>query len=93
MIMNRLNIKKFGFSIGFTGVLCYLGCVIIMQALGLEGTTKFFNSLLHGLDVRNIIRMDVPVLEVLLGIVQTFVIGWLIGVSIVFFYNAQLKNK
>ena len=91
--MNRINIKKLGFSVGLTGAVLYLGCMIVMQTAGQASTIKFFNSLLHGIDVSNIIRMNVPILEALIGIVQTFIIGWLIGASIAVFYNLQLKPK
>lgn len=91
--MNRINIKKFGFAIGITGALLYAGCMIVMATAGQEGSIKFFNSLLHGLDTTNIIRMDVPLLEALIGIIQTFILGWLIGACIAAFYNAQIKTK
>lgn len=91
--MYRLNIKKLGFSFGLTGTLIYLGCMIVMLTAGQEGTITFFNSLLHGLDTTSIIRMDVPPLEVLMGIVQTFILWWLIGACIGAFYNAQIKIK
>ncbi|WP_339724803.1 DUF5676 family membrane protein [Maribacter stanieri] len=91
--MNRLNVKKLGFAFGLTGALIYLGCMIVMATAGQEGTIVFFNSLLHGLDTTNIIKMDVPPLEVLMGIVQTFILWWLIGASIGAFYNAQIKRK
>lgn len=91
--MYRLNIKKLGFAFGLTGALIYLGCIIVMKTAGQEGTINFFNSLLHGLDTTNIIRMDVPLLEALMGIVQTFILWWLIGACIGAFYNVQIKIK
>ncbi|MDE3741090.1 DUF5676 family membrane protein [Maribacter polysaccharolyticus] len=91
--MNRINIKKFGFAMGLTGALLYSGCMIVLATAGQEGSIKFFNSLLHGLDTTNIIRMDVPIWEALIGIVQTFIIAWLTGALIAAFYNAQLKLK
>ena len=92
--MHRLNVKKLGFAFGLTGTIIYLGCMIVMATAGREGSIIFFNSLLHGLDTSNIIRMDIPLLEVLMGIVQTFILWWLIGASIGAFYNAQIKiNK
>jgi|TARA_R100000935_G_scaffold58905_1_gene99420 hypothetical protein len=63
-----------------------------MSTAGREGTIDFFNSLLHGLDTTSIIRMDVPLWEAGLGIVQTFILGWLIGACIAAFYNAQIKK-
>ncbi len=90
--MYRLNVKKFGFALGLTGALLYLGCMIVMLTAGQEGSINFFNSLLHGLDTSQIIRMDVPLLEAFFGIVQTFILGWLIGACIAAFYNAQIKK-
>jgi hypothetical protein len=91
--MNRINIKKFGFSVGLTGAIIYLGCMVVMLTAGREGTIDFFNSLLHGLDITSIIRMDVPLWEAGIGIVQTFILGWLVGALIAAFYNAQFKTK
>ena len=91
--MYRINVQKLGFAFGLTGALIYLGCMIVMITAGTEGTITFFNSLLHGLDITNIIRMDVSLLEAFLGIVQTFILGWLIGACIAAFYNAQIKQK
>jgi len=91
--MYRLNVKKLGFAFGLTGALIYLGCMIVMATAGQEGTIAFFNSLLHGLDTTNIIRMDISLLEALFGIIQTFILWWLIGACIGGFYNAQIKNK
>ncbi|WZL90032.1 DUF5676 family membrane protein [Salinimicrobium sp. 3283s] len=90
--MYRLNIKKFGLALGLTGALLYVGCVLVMATVGREGTVKFFNSLLHGLDTSSIIRMDVPVLEVFFGIIQVFILSWLIGACVAVFYNAQVKG-
>ena len=91
--MYQLNVKKLGFAFGLTAAFLYLGCMIVMATAGKEGTITFFNSLLHGLDTSNIIRMDVPLLEALFGIVQTFILGWLIGACIAGFYNAQIKRR
>ena len=64
-----------------------------MATVGREGTIKFFNSLLHGLDVSNIIRMDIPLWEAGIGLVQTFVIAWLIGACVAMFYNISFNKK
>lgn len=89
----KLNIKKLGFAIGLTGALLYLGCMVVMLTVGHEGSVKFFNSLLHGLDVSSIMRMEIPLWEAGLGIIQTFILGWLVGACIAAFYNAQIKVK
>ncbi|WP_338378029.1 DUF5676 family membrane protein [uncultured Flavobacterium sp.] len=91
--MYQLNVKKLGFAFGLTAAFLYLGCMIVMATAGKEGTITFFNSLLHGLDTSNIIRMDVPLLEAFFGIIQTFILGWLIGACVGVFYNIQIKVK
>ena len=89
--MNKLNVKKLGFACGFTAVLLYLGCILVMAIAGKQGSIVFFNRFLHGLDTSSIIRMDVPIVEAFFGIIQTFILGWLIGACTAAFYNAQGK--
>lgn len=90
--MNRLNVKKFGFAVGATAALLYLGCMFVMFTVGANGTARFFNSLLHGLDVSGIIRMDMPLWEAVIGIVEIFILGWLSGACVAAIYNAALKE-
>lgn len=87
------HIKKFGFAFGITGALLYFGCALLMLLLGHDSTVKFFNTLLHGLDVSSIIRMNVPFVEVLLGLIQTFIFSWLVGACIAGIYNVSLNKK
>ncbi len=91
--MEKLSIKKLGFAVGSVGALLYVGCTLLMVTVGQEGTVKFFNSLLHGLDTSSIIRMNVPIWEAILGIVQTFILGWLIGAFIASIYNFGWKSE
>jgi hypothetical protein len=58
-----------------------------MFAVGKQGTIVFFNALLHGIDVTTIIRNDMPLWEMVLGIVEMFILGWLIGATIASIYN------
>ncbi|HZJ36410.1 MAG TPA: DUF5676 family membrane protein [Gillisia sp.] len=81
-----------GLAIGLTGALLYLGCMILMTTVGHDGTVKFFNNLLHGLDTSSVIRMDIPLWEAGIGIVETFILGWLIGACIAAIYNATIKE-
>ena len=90
--MNTISIKRFGLAFGTTGAVLYLGCVILMATVGREGTVHFFNSLLHGLDTSSIIRMQVSLLEALIGIVETFIISWLVGAVIAAIYNISAKK-
>lgn len=90
--MEKLSIKRFGMAVGSAGAILYLGCILLTLTVGREGTIWFFNSLLHGLDTTSIIRMNVPVWQALLGIVQTFILGWLIGAFMASVYNIGLKQ-
>lgn len=87
-----INVKRFGFAVGITWALLYLGCMIVMLTVGHDGSVKFFNSLLHGLDVSTIVRMNVPIWEAVVGIAETFALGWLVGACIAGFYNAAIKR-
>ena len=91
--MNRINIRKFGLAVGTTAALLYIGCILVMLTVGREGTIQFFNNLLHGLDTSTIIRMNVPVLEAIIGIVQTFVLGWLSGACVAGIYNFSIAKS
>ncbi len=88
-----ISVKKFGLAVALTGSLFYVGCVFVMARVGHAGSVKFFNSLLHGLDVSAVLRMDVPLWEAVVGIVETFILGWLVGACIAGFYNSLLFKK
>lgn len=90
--MNSIDIKRFGFAVGTTLALVHLGCLVVMATAGQQGTVLFFNSLLHGLDVTQIIRMNISLAESLMGFVEVFVLGWLGGATVAAIYNATLKN-
>jgi hypothetical protein len=91
--MNHISIRNFGLAFGITGALLYFGCALVMLILGHDSTVNFFNTLLHGLDVSSIIRMNISPAEEVLGLVQTFILSWLIGACIAVIYNATLKSK
>ncbi len=90
--MHIINVKKFGFATGLTAALLYVGCILVMETVGYNGSVKFFNSILHGLDTRSIIRMNVPFWEAFMGIIQVFIIGWLVGACIAAIYNISSKS-
>ena len=91
--MNHISIRKLGLAFGITGALLYLGCALVMLILGHDSTVKYFNSLLHGVDVSSIVRLNISFGEVLMGLVQTFILTWLIGVCIACIYNISFNKK
>ena len=82
-----LSANTLGASVCLTGVIFYVGCMITMATVPREQSVKFFNSLLHGIDVEPILRESVPPGEVAIGIVTTFALGWIAGLLIAHFYN------
>ena len=88
--MTLIDIRKFGLALALTFSLLYLGCVYLMAILGKEGTILFFNSLMHGIDVTPILRMDMPFLEIAMGFAGIFIMGWLVGATIAGIYNLSI---
>ena len=91
--MDAINIKRFGFAFGATFALLYLGCVFVMATAGKEVAIRFFNSLLHGIDVSSIIRMNMPVGEMVIGVIEIFILGWLSGATIASIYDFGCKKS
>lgn len=85
--MECIDVRRFGLACGVTSALLYLGCMLVMSIVGQEGTILFFNSLMHGLDITSIIRMDMPFWEMIIGIIEMFILAWLVGATIASIYN------
>lgn len=85
--MEKLNKKKFAIASGLTSVVIYLGCFLVMAVLGKDSLVKLSNLLFHGMDFSDIIRMDIPIIETLLGAVVSFVFWGFIGYILSFIYN------
>ena len=91
-MIDKLDIKRFGLATGSTFALAYAGCVLVMFTVPHETTIRFFNSLMHGIDVEPVIRWDIPFVETLLGFAQTFILGWLFGALLAAVYNTGLRG-
>ncbi len=85
--MKTLSVYRFGMATGATFGLLYVGCTLLMLIAGHDGTTYVFNSLLHGLDVSSIVRMDMSVWQSLTGLLATIILGWLAGACLAWIYN------
>lgn len=88
-----LSATRLGAAVGMTGVIFYLGCILTMSTVPRHKAITFFNSILHGIDVGPILRTNVSIFEVGLGIVSTFVLGWFAGALIAGFYNWGLNGQ
>jgi hypothetical protein len=87
VIMHALSIKRFGFALGAVSALLYLGCVFVMLTVPNEVVIRFFNSLMHGVDVAPIMRWDMPWWEAIIGVLEIFILGWFVGAAVAMFYN------
>ena len=85
--MNQINTKKFALASGFTGVIIYLTCFIIMSILPRETLVKLANLVFHGIDFSQDLRMDIPISETLLGIVASFILWGIVGYILGGIYN------
>ncbi len=83
----KLSANALGLAFGLTALIYYLLCMLLMWVGGAEVTATFFNSLLHGLDLHSVMRMQVPLAETLMGLILTFVLGWLAGYFVAIIYN------
>lgn len=91
--MATIDIRRFGFALGATSALLYLGCVLVMAVLSREAAIFFFNTLMHGVDVTSILRTRMPFYEMVIGVVEIFVLGWLVGATVASMYNLAVKSK
>lgn len=91
--MDPIDIKRFGLACGVTAAALYLGCVIVMSLASRDGVIFFYNSLLHGLNVSSILRLEMPFYEMVIGIIQTFILAWLSGATIASVYNLGTGKK
>lgn len=91
--MKPINPLWLGLGIGGAGAVFYVGCAVIMAVLPHELTIRFFNSLMHGFDVSTVMRWDIPLLETLIGIAATFVLGGIFGGIVGGIYNLGSAGK
>lgn len=85
--MNTLSIRRFGFALGTACALTYLACACVMSYVPREATIRFFNRILHGLDVTSILTSKMTLGGVITGAIEVFVLGWLFGAILACFYN------
>lgn len=91
--MNSLSVRQAGLAGGAVSVVLYLGCMLTMFLLPEEALIRFFNALLHGLDVTPVIRHDVRFADAVIGIVSWFFIGGVLGAVFAGVYNARIPRK
>ena len=91
MTTTTLSIPRLGFALGGTLAAMYAGCVFVMMTAPKDAAVRFFNSIMHGIDIEPIMRWDVSMWEASVGIIEIFIIGWLFGALFALLYNAGAK--
>lgn len=90
--MHTLSVTRFGFAFAMGSALSYIGCAFVMMTVSQDVAIHFFNSLMHGVDVTTIMRWDMPWWEMIVGVLEIFILGWLFGATIAVFYNVGAKE-
>lgn len=85
--MTQINAKKFSLASGITGAIIYISCFLLMSILGKSTLIKLANTLFHGMDFSNILRMDIPIIETVIGIILSFIFWGITGYILGFVYN------
>ena len=91
--MQNLSPIRFGVAMGIAGSFFYVVCVIFMATVPEETVSWLSNSLLHGIDVKSIMRESVPMQQSLVGILATFVGGCIFGALAACVYNIGNGKK
>lgn len=90
--MQTLSVRRLGFALGGGFALAYLGCAFVMLTVPKEAAIRFFNSILHGVDVTTIMRWEMPWTEMLVGVFEVFILGWLFGAVLAVLYNLGAEH-
>ena len=85
--MHHLSLKALGFAVAAMSALLYAGCALVMATVPRATAIRFFNSLTHGVDWGPIMRFEMPWYEMLIGMTEVFILGWLVGATIAALYN------
>ncbi len=85
--MNTISVRAAGFAFGAACGLLYIACATLMLIAPKELVIRFFNSIMHGLDVEPIVRWDMPWWEAIIGVVEISILGWLFGALVASLYN------
>ena len=86
-----MNTYKIGLSTGFTGFIIYLICFILMSILPKDSIISLANLIFHGIDFTSIIRMDIPFIETIMGLLLSFFVWGGIGFIFSTLYNKFQK--
>ena len=83
---DKLNAKRVANTLGIVFAGVSLLCAIFV--LIFPGTAmSFFNNIFHGIDITQITKTSVSFGSIIIGLIEAFVLGWIIGWFFVKIYN------
>jgi len=85
--VRQLSVRRFGFAMGMLFASLYAVSMVIVMSGPREAVVSFFNSILHGIDVTMIMRWEMSWWEMIIGILEVFILGWLCSAALAIFYN------
>jgi 2TM family of unknown function (DUF5676) len=92
-VVETLSVRRFGFAFGGGFAALYIGCAFVMLTVPRDAAVRFFNSLMHGIDVAPIVRWDMPWGEMVVGVLEVYILGWLFGATLASLYNLGAGRK
>ncbi len=83
----NIDAKRFAWAVALVAVVLYILCALLVWIGGREIAAWIFNSLLHGVDVHPIMRIDIPLIDTLFGLLFTTILAWFTGFMLASVYN------
>ena len=83
---NKLNEKKFAFSLAGTFGVIYILCAILI-AIFPAGMVKAFGFLFHGIDISRIAEESLPFIDTILGLIEIIALSLIVGYIFAKIYN------
>ncbi|MEK6917671.1 MAG: DUF5676 family membrane protein [Nanoarchaeota archaeon] len=83
---DKLNPKRVANTLGvvFVGV-SFLCAVFVLVFPGTA--TSIFSNIFHGIDITQIAKTSVSLGSIIIGLIEAFVLGWIIGWFFAIIYN------
>ena len=91
--MLSLSPRGLGFAFAMISAVFYAGCAFVMATVPRDVAIRFFNSLTHGVDWGPIMRWDMPWTEMLIGLLEVFILSWLRGAAVAALYNIGARTR
>lgn len=85
--MTTINPVRTGFATALTVSLLYLACILVIMIMPKETAVAFYNSVLHGIDISTILMSSMSLPQLVFGLINMFIIGWLVGATFAAVYN------